>query len=86
MVEGMVLGILSGALSLAVVWGIYSLVVRSFKNMLSFLMRDGFVKFGEYVWVLLAAFMVIGIVAGSFGSAISINKYLREQEYDTDEE
>lgn len=86
MVEGMVLGIVSGAIALGAVWGIYALVVRSFRDVLSFLFRDGFVKFGEYVWILLGAFMIIGIVAGAFGSAISINKYLKEQEYDTDEE
>lgn len=86
MVEGMVLGVISGVIALGAVWGIYALVVRSFRDMLSFLFRDGFVKFGEYVWVLLGAFMIIGVFAGAFGSAISINKYLKEQEYDTDEE
>lgn len=86
MVEGMMLGILSGLIALGLVGGIYYLVVRSFKDMLSFLLRDGFVNFGDYVWTLLVAFVVIGIVAGAFGSAISINKYLKEQEYDTDEE
>lgn len=86
MVEGMMLGILSGAIALGLVGGIYYLVERSFKDMLSFLLRDGFVNFADYVWTLLVAFLVIGIVAGAFGSAISINKYLKEQEYDSDEE
>ena len=86
MVEGMVLGVISGGLALGAVAGIYALVVRSFRDMLSFLFKDGFVRFTEYVWIILGAFMIIGIFAGAFGSAISINKYLKEQEYDTDEE
>ena len=82
MVEGMVLGIISGALALGFVWGIYYLVERSLKTMLAFLLKDGFVSFGSYALYLLAAFVIIGIFAGAFGSAISINKYLKEQEYD----
>lgn len=85
MVEGMLLGIFSGVLSLGIVWGIYYLVQRALEPMLKFLLRDGFVPFSKYALILLGAFVLIGLVAGAFGSAISINRYVKEQEYDTDD-
>lgn len=85
MVEGMVLGIVAGIVSIGLVGGIYYLIVKSFGNMIEFLFRDGFINFMDYFWILFGAFLIIGIFAGVFGSAISINKYLKEQEYETDE-
>lgn len=83
MVEGMVLGIISGILSLGIVWGIYSLVKKALEPMLKFLFRDGFVPFSQYALYLMGAFAIIGILAGAVGSAISINRYIKEQEYDS---
>lgn len=80
MVEGMVLGAISGILSLAVVWGLYRLVQPSVSSMLTMVSR-GFttVSFLDYVVYILVAFLVIGIVSGGIGSLISIQKYLKER-------
>lgn len=80
MVEGMVLGAISGILSLAVVWGLYRLVQPSVSSMLTMVSR-GFttVSFLNYVVYILVAFLVIGIVSGGIGSLISIQKYLKER-------
>lgn len=80
MVEGMVLGAISGLLSLAVVWGLYRLVQPSVSSMLTMVSR-GFttVSFLDYVVYILVAFLVIGIVSGGIGSLISIQKYLKER-------
>lgn len=86
MVEGMVLGIVAGGLSLGVVWGIYELVARSMGGGFGFIMSGGLVPFTDYVLTILIAFMSVGIITGAFGSAVSISKYLKEQEYDPDEE
>lgn len=80
MVEGMVLGAISGILSLVVVWGLYRLVQPSVSSMLTMVSR-GFttVSFLDYVVYILVAFLVIGIVSGGIGSLISIQKYLKER-------
>ena len=80
MVEGMVLGAISGILSLAVVWGSYRLVQPSVSSMLAMVSR-GFttVSFLDYIVYILVAFLVIGIVSGGIGSLISIQKYLKER-------
>ena len=80
MVEGMVLGAISGILSLAVVWGLYKLVQPSVSSMLTMVSR-GFttVSFLDYAVYILVAFLVIGIVSGGIGSLISIQKYLKER-------
>ncbi|MEE1245925.1 MAG: permease-like cell division protein FtsX [Acutalibacteraceae bacterium] len=80
MVEGMVLGAISGILSLAVVWGLYRLVQPSVTSMLTMVSR-GFttVPFLNYAIYLLVAFLAIGIVSGGIGSLISIQKYLKER-------
>ena len=80
MVEGMVLGAISGILSLAVVWGLYRLVQSSVSSMLTMVSR-GFttVSFLDYIVYILVAFLVIGIVSGGIGSLISIQKYLKER-------
>lgn len=86
MVEGMSLGVISGLISLGVVWGVYEIVSRSIGNTFNLFMSGGLVPFKEYALVIYIAFMAVGIVTGAFGSAVSIRKYLKEQEYDPDEE
>lgn len=86
MVEGMSLGVISGVLSLGVVWGVYELVARSIGSSFSLFMSGGIVPFKDYALFILLAFLAVGIVTGAFGSAVSIRKYLKEQEYDPDEE
>ncbi len=80
MVEGMVLGAISGVLSLAIVWGVYRLIQPSVSSMLAMVSR-GFtvVPFTGYAVYLLVAFLAIGIVSGGIGSLISIQKYLKER-------
>ncbi len=86
MIEGMSLGIISGVLSLGVVWGVYELVARSIGGSFSLFMSSGIVPFKDYALFILVAFLAVGIITGAFGSAVSISKYLKEQEYDPDEE
>ena len=80
MVEGMVLGAISGVLSLAIVWGVYRALQSTVSSMLTMVSR-GFtvVPFTDYVIYLLVAFLAIGIISGGIGSLISIQKYLKER-------
>lgn len=81
MVEGMMLGVISGVLALLAVWGIYAAVSRSLVSMLSGLGMTSVVPFGKYALILLAVFLGLGLVAGAFGSAVSITRYLKEKEF-----
>ena len=81
MVEGMMLGVISGVLALLAVWAIYAAVSRSLVSMLSGLGMTGVAPFGKYALLLLAVFLGLGLVAGAFGSAVSITRYLREKEF-----
>ncbi len=81
MVEGMMLGVISGVLALLAVWAIYAAVSRSLVSMLSGLGMTSVVPFGKYALILLAVFLGLGLVAGAFGSAVSITRYLKEKEF-----
>lgn len=73
-VEGMMLGLISGALSYGLLYFVYTQLA-------------GLFTFGDYrliafseVWlVLLLGFLIGGVLTGVLGSAISMGKYLREE-------
>jgi len=78
MIEGMILGTISGVVSLGVLWGLYAIAEKAFSQTLSLL---GFklVPFTEYWWQILLVFVAIGLFTGGFGSLVSMGKYLKEQ-------
>lgn len=80
-IEGILLGIISAALSLGAVWGVYELVKKSILSMLGNVLGIGssLIDFKQYALLLLAAFLVIGILSGVVGSMVSIRRYLKEQ-------
>jgi len=82
MVEGMVLGGFSGLLSLGVVFGIYTLIVKSLEAALELTVAINPVPFMSYVLWIFLGFEVIGVFTGGLGSLISIKKYLKEKDYD----
>lgn len=77
-IEGVLIGILSAALSLGVLWGLYELMLRSFSGMLAGF-NFGFVPFAPYALPIFGVFVAIGVFTGGVGSMISMNKYLKEQ-------
>ncbi|MBQ9551261.1 MAG: permease-like cell division protein FtsX [Clostridia bacterium] len=83
MVEGMVLGVIAGVLSFGIVWGLYEALSNALASLLSALSAKP-VPFTDYVGILLGAFVVTGILTGVFGSYVSMNKYLKEQDYDSE--
>ncbi len=83
MVEGMVLGLIAGFVSLGIVWGLYEALSQAMMSVLSALSSKP-LPFTDYVWVMLGAFSLTGILTGAFGSYMSMNKYLKEQDYDNE--
>lgn len=78
LIEGILLGVISGILSFGLLWGLYELAVKVFTDTISTL---GFslVAFTEHWWQILLVFLGIGVFTGGFGSTVSMGKYLKEQ-------
>ena len=76
MIEGMVLGIISAALSYGIVWFLYDKLLDFFPATASLF---SLVPFEKVWWILLVGFVVIGTMTGMLGSAISIGKYLHKE-------
>jgi len=77
-VEGMILGIVSGVVSLGVVWGIYEFSVKQFAELFK---SVGIVPlaFLDYALIMLGVFVAIGIVSGVGGSLITMRRYLNKE-------
>ena len=78
MIEGMILGTISGIVSLGVLWGLYAVAEKVFAQTLS-LIGFSLVPFSEYWWQILLVFVAIGLFTGGFGSLDTMAKYLKEQ-------
>jgi cell division transport system permease protein len=77
-VEGIILGIVSGAVSLGVVWGIYELAVNQFSELFSSIGVTP-LAFTDYALMMLGVFLAIGIVSGVGGSLITMRRYLNKE-------
>ena len=75
-VEGVTIGIISAVLSEAILFVCYRVATE---NILTSLKGADIVKLGEIAWMLLAVFIIIGILAGAVGSLIMIRKYLHKE-------
>ncbi len=74
-VEGMVLGLLSGALAFGILYYVYGRLA----DMLTFGMIGEPAAFGDHAIVLIIGFAIIGVLVGALGSAISVSRYLKEE-------
>ncbi len=77
-VEGMILGIIAGVVSMFLVWGIYALAIFEFEDLLTSLNLVA-LSFNGYAVPLLIAFIVIGVLTGAGGSAITMGRYLNRE-------
>lgn len=75
LVEGMVIGVVSGAVSFGLVAYIYITAMSAVASVLTF----GMIAFSKLWLPCLLAFILAGVLAGSFGSLISIRKYLNKE-------
>lgn len=76
MIEGMSLGVIAGVISFAVLIGLYAGMSYVFTNSLQLFTP---VDIGDYALPILGSFLLVGVFTGSFGSLISMGKYLKEQ-------
>ena len=80
-IEGMVLGLISGGLSYGIIYYVYDKLTDMFR----FDAMYGLVSFGR-IWVtMLIGFLCAGVIVGVFGSALSMGKYLKDEGGTSDE-
>lgn len=77
-VEGMILGVISGVISLGLVWAFYEFAITQFGDLISSLGLEA-LKFSNYALPMLGIFIAIGIVTGVGGALLSMGKYLNKE-------
>ena len=77
-IEGMTLGIISALLGEGVLYVLYTAVSNQFASMIV-LFNSDIVPFSQNAVLILVVFLAIGIFTGTFGSGVSMGKYLKEQ-------
>lgn len=77
-VEGIILGVLSGAISLGLVWGLYELAITQFGDLIASLNLKA-IAFETYALPMFGIFILIGIICGVGGSLVTMRKYLNKE-------
>ena len=77
-VEGMILGVISGIVSLGLVWVFYDFALKQFSEIITALSLTA-LDFKDYALIMLGAFMAIGILTGVGGSYITMGRYLNKE-------
>ena len=76
-VEGVLLGMFSAVVALGIQYGVYSVATIWLSDIMGML-GGSVVPFADYIWYIFGIFVFIGMFIGSFGSVVSLNKYLKE--------
>lgn len=74
-VEGFILGLVAGAASFGLVYGIYKLAGSAITRIIPITP----VAFLSIAWWLLAGFIIVGTATGVIGSLISMSRYLKKE-------
>lgn len=77
-VEGIIIGLMSGAISIGILSGIYYLVVQN-DTFISMTTKIGLtlLQFGDMLNTIIIIYLALGIGIGVLGSTISMRKYLK---------
>lgn len=77
-VEGIIIGLLSGAISLAIIAGIYIFIGQNV-NFVGFLSNLGLslLDFSDMFNLILVIYLILGVGIGVLGSSLSMRKYLK---------
>ncbi len=77
LVEGMLLGFISSAVAMGILYLIYILVNATFKSIFGILGTQ-IIPFGTYALQIYIGFLAIGLITGTVGSSLSMGRYLKE--------
>lgn len=74
-IEGVIIGVVSAAVSIGLLYLLSDGVINSVSNILNF----PYTRFTEVMWPIIGAFAAAGILVGSLGSMVSIRRYLTHE-------
>lgn len=77
-VEGVIIGLISGAISLAIIAGIYLLIAQNV-GFIGFLSNLGLslLEFSDMFNLIMIIYLILGVGIGILGSSLSMRKYLK---------
>ncbi|MBR5827119.1 MAG: permease-like cell division protein FtsX [Clostridia bacterium] len=78
MIEGIIIGLVSGVLALVLTVVVENVEGEALRNLLA-MFGSKAVSLLDYIWVLVGSYLVAGITISSFGTLVSIRKYLRKE-------
>ncbi len=78
MIEGIIIGLISGFLAMLLTLGVEKLEGEAMTSLLT-MFGSKPISIMEYLPVLVAAYLVSGVLISSFGSVFSIRKYLKKE-------
>ena len=76
-VEGIVIGVVSTAVSILILGGIYHLLYGKFNSMLVSNFKFGLLQFGDMFQIIILVYIIMGVGIGVIGSMLSMKKYLK---------
>lgn len=76
-VEGIVIGVVSTAISVVTLGIIYQIIFNKFNSMLMTNVGVGMLQFGDLFQVTIIAYFILGVGIGVLGSVLSMKKYLK---------
>lgn len=74
-IEGMVIGLISGVISSVLLLLLYDVVMKTMQNIVSF----NFIPYSQVGGWATLAFIVAGVFIGALGSVVSIGRYLKKE-------
>lgn len=74
-IEGVVMGLISSALSTLALMFVYDLVMSAIEHLIPITT----IPFMDVIWIVIASFTVAGTLIGALGGFISIRKYLKKE-------
>ena len=76
-VEGIVIGVVSTAISIITLGILYQIIFNKFNSMLVANIKIGMLQFGDIFQTAIGAFLILGVGIGVLGSVLSMKKYLK---------
>lgn len=78
MIEGIIIGLVSGVLALVLTVVVENVEGEALRSLLAMFGSEA-VSLLDYIWVLIGSYLIAGIAISSFGTLVSIRKYLRKE-------
>ena len=73
-IEGLAIGLISGAVALIAQWYVYIGLIAQFINVINITKP---LNYSGIVWFIVPGFLVTGVLVGVLGSGMSVRKYLK---------